>query len=105
MHYTVRYRRCWTDGDIALIVQDEQGRAYLFVGGRLRALPGGKVPAHLAWAIGPRNRWTSVPKVAPYTLEGLLRLTGAMRGDCVDGRPAPVTSSRDLPPRPAAKSA
>ncbi len=75
--YVIRYR-CGRDCDTtALIVEDEQGVAYLFSGGSLQSsLRGAHAPARLARMMGQLGVWASVPEVPPYTLEGLRRIAG-----------------------------
>ena len=80
-YYTVRYR-CTGDGHKpVLIVEDEQGTAYLYRGGRLRGWLGGRnASGRLARFLQRRAVCTRVPEVPPYTLEGLRRLTGEVEG-------------------------
>jgi hypothetical protein len=76
-HYTVRYRCNDGHRTPALIVEDEQGTAYLYRGGRLRGwLRGRNASGRLARVLQRRAVCTRVPEVPPYTLEGLRRLTG-----------------------------
>ena len=79
-HFTIRYR--WTNpsGETLLIVDDEQGTAYLFGGGQLRQrLEGGEASGPLAREFTPDARWVRVPTVAPYTVDELHRITTVPR--------------------------
>ncbi len=80
-HYTIRYRRTDPSGETLLIVDDEQGAAYLFAGGQLRQrLEGGEAGGRLAREPDPDARWVRVPAVAPYTLIELHRITAVPSG-------------------------
>ncbi|MDQ3899471.1 MAG: hypothetical protein M3319_03130 [Actinomycetota bacterium] len=79
-HYTIRYRCNEGATQTALIVEDAQGRAYLFRGGWLRReMRGNAASARLAGLLAEQTqeRWLPVPTVAGYTLEELRRLTCA----------------------------
>ena len=76
--YTIRYR--WTDraGQVALIVDDGRGTAYLVSDGRLQArLAGDDASGRLARLLAGRGTWAPVPEASPHTLDGLHRLTAA----------------------------
>ena len=74
--YTIRYRSTGRTGVTALIVEDEQGGAHLFSGGRLRdRLVGDGASDRLARRLAIRGTWVPVPRVSPYTIEGLRHLT------------------------------
>ncbi len=74
--YTIRFRCADRGGRTALIVEDEQGDALLFSGGRLRdRLVGAGASARLARRLATRGTWVPVPRVSPYTVEGLRRIT------------------------------
>lgn len=74
--YTIRYRCADRGGRTALIVEDEQGDAHLFSDGRLRdRLVGDGASARLARRLAIRGTWVPVPRVSPYTIEGLRHLT------------------------------
>lgn len=74
--YTIRYRCDDADADTALIVEDERAVAYLFSQGQFRLrLAGSGACASLARQLAGWGRWTRVPQVAPYTLDGLRSLT------------------------------
>ncbi len=84
-HYTIRYRCNVGATQTALIVEDGQGRAYLFGGGWLwQETRGNAASARLARLLAEQTqtRWLPVPTVASYTLEELQRLTwtGAASG-------------------------
>ena len=102
-HYTIRYRRTDASGDTLLIVDDEQGAAYLFAGGQLRQrLEGGEASRRLARELDPDARWVRVPTVAPYTVDELLRITAAPgRASAL----AAVTLSRPVAPAPVFRPA
>ena len=75
-HYIVRYRCDDRSGRVALIVDDEYGTAHLFSDGRLHdRLVGDGASARLARRLATRGTWVPVPRVSPYTIEGLRRLT------------------------------
>lgn len=77
--YIIRYRPCGEALAGALIVEDEQQMTYLFSGGQLQGwLAGCDAGERLVRALGRRERWLPVPRVAAYTLEELCRLTGAL---------------------------
>ena len=74
--YTIRFRCADRGGRTALIVEDEQGGALLFSDGRLcDGLVGDGASARLARRLATRGTWVPVPRVSPYTIEGLRRLT------------------------------
>ena len=74
--YTIRYRCADRGGRTALIVEDEQGGAHLFSDGRLRdRLVGEGASARLARRLAIRGNGVPVPRVSPYTIEGLHHLT------------------------------
>ena len=74
--YTIRYRCTDRAGMTALIVEDEQGGAHVFSGGRLRdRLVGDGASARLARRLAIHGTWVPVPRVSPYTIEGLRHLT------------------------------
>lgn len=73
--YTIRYRCGDLHGQIALIVDDARGDAYLFCGGCLQVRQTGHgAGARLAHLIGRRAACVPVPEVAPYTLDDLQHL-------------------------------
>ena len=75
--YTIRYRGRGRRGQTALIVEDGQGRAYLFSGGWLQGrLSGSKAATRLTAIMARHASWRIVPKVRPYTLDGLRQLVG-----------------------------
>lgn len=75
--YTIRYRGRSRRGQTTLIVEDEQGRAYLFSGGWLQGrLSGDKAAHRLATILAGHTSWRIVPKVCPYTIDGLRQLVG-----------------------------
>ena len=74
--YSIRYRCADHAGRTALIVEDEHGGAHLFSDGRLRdRLAGDGASARLARRLATSGTWVPVPRVSPYTIEGLRRLT------------------------------
>lgn len=74
--FTVRYRQRTTIGEMAVLVEDTTGHLHVYTGVGL--LP------YLRHSHDPERRidtlrrlgWTPVPRVAPYTLDGLQRLIG-----------------------------
>ena len=72
--YTIRYRQHTPAGIVALLVEDDGGRLYVYTGRRLHP--------YLRRPAAPERRaatlrdlgWSPVPTVAPYTLAGLRRL-------------------------------
>jgi len=75
--YTIRYRGRSRRGQTALIVEDGQGRAYLFSGGWLQGrLSGNKAAHRLAAIMAGHASWRIVPKVRPYSIAGLRQLVG-----------------------------
>lgn len=75
--YTVRYRCNDRRGRTALIVEDSNGAAYLFTGGTLQGRMGGaNASTRLARRLGEIAHWRQVPRVAPYTIDGLRQMTG-----------------------------
>ncbi len=74
--YTIRYRCEGSRGQIALIVEDGAGMAYLFGDGQLQGrFRGDDACAFLARKLAGSGAWTPVPRVTPYTLSGLRQLT------------------------------
>ena len=75
--YVVRYRNTDRINRTALIVEDATGIAYLFCDGDLRLQRAGEqASARLRAILARRGNWTSLPRVAPYTLAGLRALVG-----------------------------
>src|SRR5947209_5404319 len=94
--FTIRYRSSVVEGAIALIVEDEQGTAYLFREGTLQLrICGEHACEKLAGLLGGSAHWEPVPRVAPYSPAGLCALTGR-KGDA----PGP-TAPCPIPVRPA----
>ena len=74
--YTIRYRREGSGGQLALLVEDSVGVAYLFSDGQLQGrFRGHGAREFLAQQLAESGVWTPVPQVAPYTLVGLRHLT------------------------------
>lgn len=74
--YTVRYRCSDRRGRTALIVEDSAGAAYIFTGGSLQGRMGGSnASSRLAKRLAQVAQWRPVPRVAPYTLDGLRQMT------------------------------
>ncbi len=74
--YAIRYRCEGSRGQVALIVEDNTGAAYLFSDGRLQGrFRGTDACEFLARQHAGSGSWTPVPRVAPYTLAGLRHLT------------------------------
>jgi hypothetical protein len=74
--YTVRYRCNDRLGRTALIVEDSAGSAYLFTGGSLQGMVSGKnASTRLAKRLSEVAYWRQVPRVAPYTVDGLRQMT------------------------------
>ncbi len=75
--YTVRYRCNDRRGRTALIVEDSAGAAYLFTGGTLQGrLGGSNASTRLVKRLEEVAHWHQVPRVAPYTLDGLRQMAG-----------------------------
>lgn len=75
--FTVRYCRRSASGSVALLIDDGSESVYLFSGGRLQLrFTGEATEARLKRLLVEHPVWTSVPLVAPYTLEGLQQLAG-----------------------------
>jgi hypothetical protein len=75
-HYTIRYRSNGKSGKTALIVEDSAGTAYLFSGGSLQGqLHGNNASTRLATRLARNANWLPVPRVAPYTIDGLRQMT------------------------------
>lgn len=74
--YTIRYRCDDRRGRTALIVEDTSGAAYLFSGGSLQGrLHGKNASARLRNRLERHAHWRQVPRVAPYSLDGLRQMT------------------------------
>jgi len=74
--YTIRYRCRQGERVLALIVEDAQGRTYLFSGGALRSrATGAAASARLARLVRHNPGWAPVTADATHTLEDLGRLT------------------------------
>jgi hypothetical protein len=71
--YTIRFRCRRGATQTALIVEDQEGAAYLFQDGRLQQLTDRVAPEGLARTLEWRTpaNWTPVPPVASYTLDEL----------------------------------
>jgi hypothetical protein len=75
-NYTIRYRSYDHAGRTALIVEDSAGTAYLFSGGWLQGqLRGGDASRRLAGRLDRNGSWRPVPRVAPYSIDGLRQMT------------------------------
>lgn len=84
--YTVRYC-CDGRPAPALIVEDEQGTAYLFSGGTLQSKMGGAgASARLADLLGRTATWTSLSPPPSCSLDELRRLDG----DCLNRSAQPT---------------
>ena len=78
--YTIRYRCITPTGQTSLIVEDEQGAAHIFSNGRLHAqITSADASTRLAQLLTGSSACMPVPRVSPYTLDGLRRLTDAPR--------------------------
>lgn len=74
--YTIRYRCDDRRGRTALIVEDPTGAAYLFSGGSLQGrLRGNDASTRLHKRLERHAHWQPVPRVAPYSLDGLRQMT------------------------------
>lgn len=74
--YTIRYRCDDQRGRTALIVEDPTGSAYLFSGGSLQSrLRGANAITRLHKRLARHAYWRQVPRVAPYSLDGLRQMT------------------------------
>ena len=74
--YTIRYRCDDRRGRTALIVEDPSGAAYLFSGGALQGrLRGTNASTRLHKRLERHAHWRQVPRVAPYSLDGLRQMT------------------------------
>ncbi len=84
-HFTIRYRCTDRPGHTALIVEDEQGTAYLFSGGVLQTRTAGTHAAErLLHLMDAPECWQPVPVVPPFDLNGLRRLTAPIPGHPAD---------------------
>lgn len=89
--YAIRFRCADRDGEIALILEDGRGAAYLFSGGALQVrLTGGGAPARLARLLERSAACAAmpVPEVALYTLDELYHLVPTQAGIGLPGREA-----------------
>jgi hypothetical protein len=76
--FTIRYRQRTDIGVTAVLVEDDAGRLHVCTGTELHP--------YLRGASSPERRvetlrqlgWVPVPRVAPYTLDGLQRLVGLL---------------------------
>jgi len=60
----------------ALIVEDPSGAAYLFSGGSLQGrLRGSNASTRLHKRLARLAQWRQVPRVAPYSIDGLRQMT------------------------------
>ncbi len=97
--FTIRYRSTAPADRTALIVEDEDGTAYLFSRGTLhRRLAGAQAPERLRALLHPPTRWTPVPTVPPYTLVGLRHLTGTAGDSSFSRHPPAITARRETTP-------
>lgn len=80
--FTIRYRQRTSIGEMAVLVEDATGRLHVYTGT-------GLLPYLRQSAESPQDHdsmrraatlrrlgWVPVPRVAPYTLDGLQRLIG-----------------------------
>lgn len=74
--FTIRYRQRTTIGEMAVLVEDTTGQLHVYTGAGL--LPYLRQSRNAARRIDTLRRlgWVPVPRVAPYTLDGLHRLIG-----------------------------
>lgn len=74
--YIIRYRCDDRRGRTALIVEDPSGAAYLFSGGSLQGrLRGSNASTRLHKRLARLAQWRQVPRVAPYSIDGLRQMT------------------------------
>lgn len=74
--FTIRYRQRTSIGEMAVLVEDTIGRLHVYTGvGLLPYLRQSDDSARRGDTLR-RLGWVPVPRVAPYTLDGLQRLIG-----------------------------
>jgi hypothetical protein len=75
--YTIRYRSMNALGMPALVVEDPDGAAYLFIARLLQVRASGEhASERLVRLLGGQDAWEEVPRVSPYSLEALGCLLG-----------------------------
>jgi hypothetical protein len=78
--YIIRYRCVAPSGQTTLIVEDDQGAAHVFSNGRLHAqIASADASTQLVQLLTGSSACMPVPRVSPYTLDGLRHLTAAPR--------------------------
>jgi hypothetical protein len=75
--YTIRYRSTKALSVPALVVEDPDGTAYLFIAQVLQVRVGGEhASERLVGLLGGQDSWEEVPRVSPYSLDALGCLLG-----------------------------
>jgi hypothetical protein len=80
--FTIRYRRIYQFGQLALIVEDETGTSYLFAGGKLQV----QLSARLSALAELSTDWLTVSDSTSYSLTGLRQLAALRGGNGVPGK-------------------
>jgi hypothetical protein len=76
--YVVRYRTTDAFGNLALIVTDRQGTAYLYAAGALQfRAADDETGERMIGRLGTPERWESLATDKVYALDALARLAGA----------------------------
>jgi hypothetical protein len=74
--FTIRYRQRTTIGEMAVLVEDTTGQLHVYTGAGLLPYLRQSDNATRRGDTLRRLGWVPVPRVAPYTLDGLQRLIG-----------------------------
>ncbi len=91
--FTVRYRQLTNSGTAAVLVEDTTGQLHVYSkAGLIPYLRRGPSRQRRIETLR-RLGWVPVPRVAPYTLEGLQRLIGS---NATPNTPGPVQLSRPV---------
>ena len=74
--FTIRYRQRTSIGEMAVLVEDTTGHLHVCTGSGMRPYLRESNDSERRLDTLRRLGWTPVPRVAPYTLDGLQRLIG-----------------------------
>ncbi len=74
--FTIHYRQRTRSGGVAVLVEDSAGQLHVYTGMGLRPYLRENPDPARRQATLRRLGWVPVPRVAPYTLDGLQRLFG-----------------------------
>ncbi len=91
--YTIRYRCTVQPGQLALVVEDQDGASYLFAGGRLRTRLSPRLNALAEFS----RDWLAVTDSTSYSLAGLRQLVPTPILPGLPGTHPPGLATSDSP--------